>query len=357
MFLLLSVETLLSDILKLPFKTQVYEELSKITGRTTRQVSEYFRKKKVPPVPGMKIDYWLEDQGVDFLDDLPAGADTAVGWKSLVTVAGRKNSSSDFLPKTLALIGELAERDLTILRGYRVANPDNRFDLCKGHILKDFLPFFLDEPKESASKIEAVENVEQLEKYIPWLLFVSTLSLLAHAEAEYLLAYSQDQMSVLAKCLPVPEEHETSPSVLFFTRWLKTISLDKVSFVEEMLGYFGEVGVDEDSLEDERPLKNRDALVKQIQRYLSQGKKPKWSTFEQWTEGLYLQAVETQGRDEGHDAYGMHMKDIYGGVLILDMLYEEGGKFFQRETLLAIMATYQEFFDRHLIALKERVGT
>lgn len=354
MFLFFGVDILLGDILGLPFKTLMYEETAKITGLTSRQVSESFRKKSFSFRAEKKINLWLHEQGVNYLHDLIVGSDVAVGWKNFVK-AQQKNSSF-FLPKTLTLISELAEKDLSLLRELEGMPSAKRFYRCKTHIVKDVLPFYFEDPREIIEKIEKAENVEQLIKYLPWLMFVSTLYLLAYAEAEYLLTYSNNQTSVLVKCLPISAEIDTSPSQIFFSQWLKTINLDKNSFVEEMIGHYGEIDPTGDLIDDEPNGINKEALEKQVQRYLGKGKTPKWATLEHWAKGLYWKAAEIQGREEGHDAYASLVMDVYGGVLILDKLYEEGGKLFQRDKLLLIMATYREFFVRHLVVLKEGAG-
>ncbi len=153
MFLMLSVEALLGEVLGLSFNTQMYGEFAKITGRSTRQVSEYFRKKKFPLGSEMKINRWLDEQGIDSLDDLPMGADIAISWRGFV--AGTQNSSKDFLPQTFTLIRGLAEKDLSIVNAYKEISPDKRFDLCKTHIVKNVLPFFIEGPKESIEKIQS----------------------------------------------------------------------------------------------------------------------------------------------------------------------------------------------------------
>ena len=96
---------------------------------------------------------------------------------------------------------------------------------------------------------------------------------------------------------------------------------------------------------------SKDAVEKQIQRYLKEGKCPSWETVEKWSQGLYWRAVEIQGRTEGHLSYSQLTMDIYGGVRTLDKVYSEGRKSMP-ETILDLMSTYSSRYSGHLNTLK-----
>ncbi len=357
MFLMLSVDDLLDEILKRSYQSAVYEQVAKVTGRSTRQVSDYFQKKKFPLGSELKINRWLNESGINFPDDPPHGADSAVSWMVLADTI--QKSSPTFLPKTFRLIHELAEKDVALLRSRKKSAPEDYLILYKEYLKNEVAPFSCDNLEDSIVQFDNVETLDELHRLLPGLLLENILHLLAHAEAEYILAYFQDHRSVLAKCIPSERDASTSPSIHFFTKWMKALNLERKGILDEMLGHYGESGLSsekDDSLDEESI--SRAAMEKQIQRFLNEGKNPPTlATVDKWAKGLYWRASEIQCRDEGHEKYSDAIKDIYSGVLILDKLFKEGQRFFNQKDLLQIMSNYQNRFDRHMSAMKKEVDT
>jgi len=349
---MLSTNVLLGEILKLPYWSVVYKEFAKVTDRSTRQVSDYFRKKDFSLGSELKIKRWLKEQGIEFFDDLPSGAGTAASWMGLAYMI-QKNSQT-FLPKTIKMLQELAEKDITLLRSYKGVSQEDRLQLYKKYLKKEVVPFCCDNPEESIVLLDQVEKLDHLHQFLPRLFVENTLHLLAHAEAEYLLDNFQDHSSVLANCVPSVDDTSTTPSKQFFVRWMNSLHLDRKGILKEMFKAAEESGIsDEDWESNDDEMMTYEALEKQIQRYLKEGKRPTLETISTWAKGLYWKSTETQGRDEGYEHYSAAITEIYSGILVLDRLFEEGKKRFQHEDLCQIMGTYQNRFDSHLAAMKK----
>ena len=357
MFLMVSVEILIDDFLGLPFRTRVYGEFSKVTERSTRQVSECFRKKSFSYSSEKKIQAWLEDHDIEFLDGFPVGADVAAGWAGLANAALKLPSV--FLPRTHKLIQNLVQKDISFHKRLHDEPQKSHLIFYKQYLEDEVIPFYCNDVEGSIDQLDSAETLDQMRQLLPGLLFESVLHLLAHAESEYLLAYCSDYDSVLAKTLSGDADMSLSPSKQFFNRWMKTLGLDgdgkKKEIIACMFADFDEAGIsaEEDGSES---LMTSVALEKQIQRYLNNGDRAKLDIVGKWAKGLYWKASEVQGRNEGCDDYSGAMMEIYGGVLILDKLCEEGEKIFRKQDLQDIMQTYQDRFNTHLVEMKKEVA-
>jgi hypothetical protein len=182
------------------------------------------------------------------------------------------------------------------------------------------------------------------------------LFLLAHAEAELLDSKKVD-FSILAMHIPKAGQPLDSPIKLFFIIWMETLGLDRKKMLSGEYLHWGSEEND-DSSEDEtvdddiKEAMSTDALAKQFQRYFNKGTKPKWLTIDKWANDLRPIASNKQSRI-GAEGYTAAAKFIYGGVLILNQLFEEGLKVYPEERLLQILSTYEEHVEKHFTSMKK----
>jgi hypothetical protein len=72
--------------------------------------------------------------------------------------------------------------------------------------------------------------------------------------------------------------------------------------------------------------------------------------------GLHHRAMEIQGRNDNHTEYCEHVKDIYGGVRILDKLYKVACEVLPEREVLEVMSTYQARYAMHTAAIKKEAS-
>jgi hypothetical protein len=298
----------------------------------------------------------MADLGIPPLEEFPAGSDAAVSWiclsRSIII------NAPELLPKTIELLFELANKDVSLFRSYKEVTPQERLTLYKEYLKNEVIPFCCGGTKKVIEQADLAESIEHLRRLLPGIFLESALHLLAHAEAEYLLTYCLDHSSMLAKCIPTGNDIDTSPTKLFFTLWMKNLNLERKGIIEELLGHYGESGLSEnEDVSDGKESISRAALEKQIYRFLYEGKTPpSLATVEKWAKGLYWHATEIQGRAEGHDHYSEFVRDTYCGVLILDRLFKEMHGRLDQKDLMQIMKSYQNRFDQHMSAMKKEAN-
>jgi hypothetical protein len=353
MFLLKNTGYLLKESLNQPVRNE-REEIARCIKCTPRQVAEYYKNKRFPPIVKLKLKHQLKEQGIDISTDIPKGSACAYGWLHL----SQKLLTEEFkfLPKTMKLIQQLAMQDIAFLRTQEAFKPIYRLDLYKAYLLEQVIPFYDINPENLKEKISRATNLGELEP-IKFDLFVeSFLFLLAHAEAEFLLQDKTD-LSILGMHIPKTGQQIDAPIKLFFIIWLKTIGLDRKSFLSGKYQYDAEE-TDEDDFDlflDEEGMSS-DALAKQFQRYFNEGIKPKWATIDKWAKELYPIASKKADLKMSEDGYAAQIKFIFGGVLVLDRLFEEGMNVYPEERLLQIMSTYHGRFEKHFSAMDMEVG-
>lgn len=356
MYLLLNIDDFLTEIWGVNYKGDVYEKISEVTGRSKRQASEYMRKKDFPAGSYFKIKSWLSSQGMTLLeDDLPIGSEKAVGWLSFLSAIQRH--SPELIPITSQKLCDFAEEDLAFLRSLNGLGKDERFVKYKDYLIQRVIPEYCVDAQTASACLVDKNDFDEIRSVIGRIFVEGLLSILSHAEAEYLLLYCTSQDSILSKCISGGDSSVESPSVVFFKLWLDALMLNRKEFIGEMLDHFGESEVvekndDSDCLEG----LSKDAVEKQIQRYLNEGKPPSWRMVEKWSQGLYWRAVEIQGRTEGHLGYSQLTMDFYGGVRVLDKIYSEGRKAMPDE-INDLMTSYPIRYKAHLKALRGGADT
>jgi hypothetical protein len=354
-YLLFSIEDFLDKLLEVKYKEDLYTELSKITGRTERQTSEYVRKKVLPLGSYLKMRSFMSDDGLIFKDDeLVFGAEISLSWKGFLHRVRKENPT--LIPETFNLIQKLSEKDFYFVQGIQGKSKDERQEAYKTYLINEVVPTYCLEPTSTTQQITETNDIFEAKGLLVKIFFEGVLYLLSHAEAEYLLTTCVNNTSILAKCIPAKDNGVIlSPSQKFFALWMQALKLEPKDVMHEMLDIFGETGIaDQDIEPDDGESMSRDAIHMQIRRYVKNGALPSWKTLEKWSKGLFTRAIEIQGREETREEYSQLTMDIYGGIRILDLLFHDGKAFFQEDDLLKLLSTYAARYEVNLAAIKER---
>ncbi len=349
MYLTITPEILLEDFLGIKYRNAVTVGLSLAADLSTRQIQTYLKRKSFPPAISRKLEYQFREQGFNLPDEIyDQRYETPISWKMFLESIQKKED--DFLPRTYHLIYEFADKDISFIKQIQPLSLDDRFSAYRRYLADEIVPLYCLEPSSVGDLVQKSRNDKEIKKPLYRIFLESVLHLLSFAESEYMGLYSSDHESILSKVIPArgADGAIDSPSSIFFQKWMKSLQLAPDEFVQEMVDHFGEAGIsDDEGGGNNSDAISKEGLEKSLSQYLKKGKYPSWARVDRFGKGLHARAMEVQGRKDSHVDYCLQLKDIYGGVRIMDKLYHAACEIISEAEVLKIISTYPTRYAMH----------